>query len=287
VKALLDANFNVTILTRSKKPGTDDGGAKVVEVDFASVSSLTAALEGIDGLVSAVTTMAVPSQTIMIEAAVAAGVKRFIPSEFGSCTTSPKVKDLPMYSQMFKIKQVLQEKAQDGKLTWTVVACGGFTEFVFGGPVLADFPNRKMTVLDDGNNRFSSTSMESIGKAIAGVFQHPDATQNKIVHVSEMILTQNQLLKIAQELEPGAEWQMDHAQTSKLLAEGLDQLKTSGFSMGAFMKILAGTAAAGDAYGSAYDETDNELFGIKTVGEEDLKKLVSAALVQKATFGHG
>jgi hypothetical protein len=44
------------------------------------------------------------------------------------------------------------------------------------------------------------------------------------------------------------------------------------------MKILAGTALAGETYGSAYEETDNELLGVKELTEEDLKKLVAERL---------
>ena len=33
-----------------------------------------------------------------------------------------------------------------------------------------------------------------------------------------------------------------------------------------------------DVYGSAYDETDNELLGIKELAEEDLKKRVAEKL---------
>lgn len=44
------------------------------------------------------------------------------------------------------------------------------------------------------------------------------------------------------------------------------------------MKIIMGTAFAGDIYGGVYDETDNELLGVKDLTEEDLKKLVARNL---------
>lgn len=275
----------MTVLTRSKKPGLYDTSVKVVEVDFTSVESLTAVLKGIDGLVSTVGHAAIENQTLLIDAAIAAGVKRFIPSEYGSCTTSSKLEGFPIYAPLFKIKQYLQDKeqylqdkAKAGKLTWTVLARGCFLEFVFNGPILLDFANHKVTLLDGGDNRISSTSLPNVGKAIAAILKNFEATENKIVRTSEIILTQNKLLRIAEELRSDIRWEISKTQTSAILKEGLEGVSAGDFSMPVIMKILAGTALAGDAYGSAYDDTDNELLGVKKLTEEDLKKLVAGKL---------
>ncbi|KAK9252679.1 NmrA-like family-domain-containing protein [Lipomyces tetrasporus] len=278
LKALVDANFQVTVLTRSKKQGAFDASVKVVEVDFTSVESLTAALKGIDGLVSTMAAAAIENQTVLIDAAIAAGVKRFMPSEYGSCTTSPKLEALPIYAPMFKIRQYLQEKAKAGKLTWTVLACGAFLDFLFGGPMLLDYANHKAILFDEGDNRISSTSLPNVGKAIVGIFKNFEATKNKIVRSSEVILTQNKLLRIAEGVRPDIKWETSKVQTSAVLKEGLDELSAGDFSMPVIMKILKGTAFAGDIYGGAYDETDNELLGVKELTEEDLKKLVAGKL---------
>jgi hypothetical protein len=242
------------------------------------VESLTSALKGIDGLVSTVAAAAIENQTVLIDAAIAAGVKRFIPSEYGSCTTSPKVEALPIYAPMFKIRQYLQEKAKAGKLTWTVLACGAFLDFLFGGPMLLDYANHRATLFDEGGNRISATSLPNIGKAIIGIFKNFEATKNKIVRTSEVILTQNKLLRIAEGVRPDIKWEISKVQTSAVLKEGLDGFGAGDFSMPIIMKILAGTAFAGDIYGGAYDETDNELLGVKELTEEDLEKLVAGKL---------
>lgn len=275
---MVDSGFQVTVLTRSKKPGTYDASVKVIEVDFTSVESLTAALEGIEALVSTVTTTAIESQTVLIDAAVAAGVRRFIPSEYGSCTTNPKVAAIPLYAPMFKIKQYLEKQATAGNLSWTVLACGAFLEFVFGGPLILDFANHKATLFDKGDNRFSATSLPNVGKAIVGILKNFEATKNRIVRVSEVILTQNKLLRIAKELRPDIKWEISEVQSAAILKEGLDEFNAGKFTMPVLMKQLKGTVGAGDTYGAAYDETDNDLLGIKELTEEDLKKLVAAKL---------
>jgi len=225
-----------------------------------------------------VSATALETQPLLIDAAVAAGVKRFIPSEFGSCTTSPKVAKLPVYSSMFKIKQYLEEQATTGKLTWTVLACGAFMEFIFAHPVLLDFANHKTVLYDKGDNRISSTSLSNIGKAVAGIFQHFEATKNRVVRVSEVILTQNQLLKVAQKLQPSVKWEISEIQTTTMLQESLEELGAGNFGEQVVLKLIKATAFGGDAYGTAYDETDNKLLEIKELTDDDLEKRVAEAL---------
>ncbi len=278
VKALLDANFSVTVLTRSKASAAYDPSVKVVEVDYASMDSVTAALEGVDALVSTVGAEATEKQTVLIDAAVAAGVKRFIPSEYGSVSTNPEVEGFPIYAPMFKIKHYLREKAEAGQLTWTVLACGAFLDLLLGRPILLDFANHKSTFYDEGDNRISSTSLPSVGKAIAGILSNLEATKNKVVRVSQVIVTQKEVLKIAQELKPEIQWDITKVATTVLLQEGLDAVRAGDYSMPTLMKVLAGTVFAGDRYGSAYDETDNQLLGVKELTKEDLTKLIAEKL---------
>ncbi|TVY84643.1 Oxidoreductase swnR [Lachnellula suecica] len=278
VKALIDAKFQVTVLTRSAKPGAFDASVKVIEVDYASVESLTAALQGIDGLVSTVGHSAIPSQTVLIDAAVAAGVKRFIPSEFGSVTTNPNLVAYPVYAEYHSIKQALQAKAEAGQMSWTIVRCGAFLEFVFDSPMALNWGEHKATLLDEGDNRFSSTSLLNIGKTVAGIFVNPEATKNRAMKVSQLILTQNELLSIAQEVRTDIKWEVSKASTSAILKAGLESARAGEHGIPTMMKILTGTSLAGDTYGAAYYETDNELFGIKELTKDDLKKRVAEKL---------
>ena len=83
MKELLKSGlFEITVLTRESSTHQFPNGVKVVKVDYRNVEALTTALNGQDALVSAVATNAVPSQRQLIEAAVEAGVKRIIPSEY-------------------------------------------------------------------------------------------------------------------------------------------------------------------------------------------------------------
>jgi hypothetical protein len=80
---LLRNNFAVTAITRSDSATKFPADIDVKKVDFKSEASLTTALEGQDALVCVIATMATGEQIRLVDTAVAAKVKRFIPSEYG------------------------------------------------------------------------------------------------------------------------------------------------------------------------------------------------------------
>lgn len=278
LKALLQANFEVTVLARSQPSTPYDTGVKVIEVEFTSEESLTAALAGQDAVVSAVGPTVIDGQKVLIDAAVASGVKRFIPSDFGSCTTNAELKTLPIYSHMASIQQYLDDKAKLSTLSYTILASGAFLEYIFKTPTLLDFKNHTATLIDDGNNRLSTTRMAQLGTAVAGILSHPNETNNRTVHVSQVIVTQNKLLEIARKLKPETEWKVNTTQSSVLLQDSLKGFAAGDSSFPNVMKMLSGTSLAGDRYGAAYDETDNKLLGVDAITEEELEKLVAESL---------
>ncbi|EHK19419.1 uncharacterized protein TRIVIDRAFT_46658 [Trichoderma virens Gv29-8] len=275
LKALLQANFNVTVLTRSQKPGSYDAKITVAEVDFTSTNSLTSALQNQDAVVSTVGIAGLEGQKILIDAAIAAGVQRFIPSDFGVCTTSPKVLGFPFYSTLATVRQYLADKAATSTLSYTVVAPGSFLEYLLMAPSVVDFKNHSVALIDDGNNRFSTTTLANVGTAIAGIFNNPEKTRNRVVYVSEAILTQRQVLDIAKEIKSKITWTISNIKSSDVLREGLDAVASGDNSLQAVGKILLGTAFGGEEYGSAYDSNDNILVGIEAISQQKLKDLIA------------
>jgi len=130
VKALSSHGFKVQALTR--KRSTELLPAKIVEVDYQLPDSLRAALSGQDAVVSCIgdTPAAVQSQQALIEASIAAGVKRFIPSEFGSDTTNEKVKTFPFFKPKLAHQKLLHEAAErDKNFSYSVLATGPFLDW--------------------------------------------------------------------------------------------------------------------------------------------------------------
>ncbi|KAH9204258.1 hypothetical protein DL95DRAFT_377111 [Leptodontidium sp. 2 PMI_412] len=278
LKALLDPKLHVTVLTRGTKSITFDPAVKVVSVDYSSVESLTSALQGQDAVVSAVGMEALEGQTILIDAAIAAGVKRFIPADYGAVTTNPKLHEYPFYSTVGKIQKYLAEKSKSTGLSYTVLSTGAFTDMLFGAIGIIDFDKHEAVLYDGGDSRFSTNSMAGVGKAIAQILKHPKETSNRMLRISEAILTQNKLLAIAKELKPEITWKTTLVDTSEMMKEALASFGAGDFSPPVFMKFLGSTVFAGNRFGAAYDVTDNELLGVEALSDESLKKLVAGRL---------
>lgn len=57
-----------------------------------------------------------------------------------------------------------------------------------------------------------------------------------------------------------------------MLKDNLKQLSAGDFSTPVILKMVAATAFAGDGYGSAYNQPDNDLLDIKKMEAGELKK---------------
>jgi putative NADH-flavin reductase len=93
-KELLKSDlFEITVLTRQSNNHPFPSDVKVAKVDYTSVESLTYALEDQHALISTLASLALPTQKLLIDAAVKAGVERTIPSELGCDVKNPKARN--------------------------------------------------------------------------------------------------------------------------------------------------------------------------------------------------
>ena len=87
LKAFHNTTFDVAVLSRLSSTAIFPPSVKVIKNEF-SESALVSAFRGQDAVVSNVGAAAFLDQKKMIDAAIEAGVKRFIPSEFSVDTMS-------------------------------------------------------------------------------------------------------------------------------------------------------------------------------------------------------
>ena len=85
VQALLARNVPVVVLTRPTSSAKLPAGAKIAPVNYADVAAVTSILRSnkVDAVVSTLSGEGFASQKPIADAAKAAGVKLFVPSEFG------------------------------------------------------------------------------------------------------------------------------------------------------------------------------------------------------------
>ncbi|QYT05036.1 NmrA domain-containing protein [Trichoderma simmonsii] len=183
-------------MSRASSKVTFPENIRVYKTDY-SEPSLISALEGHDAVVSTISGSGLKEQQKIIDAAILAGVKRFIPSEYGIDVCHPKAMEIvPFFNQKQQINAYLRSKESQG-ITWTSVATGPFLDWGLQAGLFGfDFKNRSATFVDEGTQPFSTTILPTVGKAIASVLTHASDTENKRIFVHSFRTTQKQLLEI-------------------------------------------------------------------------------------------
>jgi hypothetical protein len=197
----------------------------------------------------------------LIDAAVAAGVKRFLPSEFGSDLGNPNTAVLPVFGYKVVTNEYVQEKAAaHSKFTYTLIRNGPFLDWGINNGFIFDWKNATPVIFGGGDQFFSATTLSSVGQAVVGVLTHPEETTNRAVYVEDIRISQNQLLKIAKQNTPGKVWspiQVDLNDMKKDIDAKLAQGEIS-----VLVKYIA-LAVFGDGFGGLFDENnDNKLLGV-------------------------
>ncbi|GKT41493.1 uncharacterized protein ColSpa_01674 [Colletotrichum spaethianum] len=152
--------------------------------------------------------MPLEEQTKIAEAAIKAGVKRFIPSEYGS-DSSPKKAHLDWLA------------TKEDQISWTAICTGPFFDWAektrdilwaqTGDDQLR--PREQdchVTMVDGGKTRFTTSNVAQIGRAIVSVLQHPVETKNQLVFVESFTTTQAEVLAVLEKLT-GQAWKVKEA----------------------------------------------------------------------------
>ena len=121
--------FNITAIQRKESKATFPAGVKTVKSDF-SDASLEEAFKGQDAVVSTVGATGFAEQQKFVDAALRAGVKRFLPSELSTSSEDEAVISLlPLFGVKKSLIDYLKTKESAG-LTWTGIATSGLLDWV-------------------------------------------------------------------------------------------------------------------------------------------------------------
>ncbi|KAF2155169.1 NAD(P)-binding protein [Myriangium duriaei CBS 260.36] len=267
------SQFNITILTRSASTASFPAGFAVKKMDYTE-AGLVDAFRGQDVVISVMGMDGFKEQTKFIDAAVAAGVKRFIPSEFSFNSLSPVVQQLlpAVVDQKVEVLNYLKTKqVRDSGLTWSAIWTALLFDWTLENTFLEfDISASRATIWDDGDAPFTLTNVEQLQRAVISTLERPARTENKNLYVASVRTTQNEILA-ALEKETATKWSVQRTTTQAEISAGQEALKNGDFS--GVLKLVRGTSFAnipGLRADYTRDETlANELLGLsmETVDE--------------------
>ena len=249
--------------------------------DLSSVDAVTAAFKGQDAVVSTVGTPGLQGQSILIDAAIAAGVRRFIPSDFGCDLANPKTGALPVYKFKRAIHKQLREAA-DSKpdFTFSLVCNNAFLDWGLENNFILAWKDGKPKLFDGGSNVFSATTLGSIGQAVAGILSHPEETKNRFVYIKDIDISQNRLLEIAKSVDPTKKWEEPiYANTEEVEKASNESLAKGQVSPPVMYGFLFRAVFGPPEYGNRFTKVDNELLGLKGKTEADVEAILKKLIV--------
>ncbi|OJD18746.1 hypothetical protein AJ78_01283 [Emergomyces pasteurianus Ep9510] len=281
VSALLNSphGYTVSTLSREQSSYIPPAGVINIKTDFTH-DSLVQALKGQDVVVSAIAGSAILEQIKIIDAAIEAGVQRFIPSQFGSETRNNLSQArVPFFALKHQVQQYLQEK-QD-KIEWTSFLTGPLLEETLKNGFLGfDIPNKTATLWDEryANNIFSTARLSLAADAVAQSLSPALSakTANQIIAVRDATLSFAEILK-ALETATGSKWTLNHVDLDALAKQGLEKCAKGDFS--GVRHMIVRCAIDVEAEGN-FDErgiVSNELLGVEGWG---LQRVVDAVVAE-------
>lgn len=284
-KALLDAGFTITALTRQDSKSMFPSGVKVVPVDYTSKTSLQTALEGQDALISTLSTQGIAEQSLLLEAAVAAGVKRILPSEFGSDTSNPKARALPVYKDKVEVETLVKRLCEEsaGKTTYTLVLNNAFLDWGISYKFLIDPVAKTYELVDGGNGYFTTTPLSFVAAGVVAILQRPDATANKVIHLQGARLTQRQFLALVQKATGAEGWTVTEADSEQLEKSGYEVLKTDPTNLPGWLFPMLKLAVYAEGFGGDFGEQgekDNAMLGLKMLSEKETEDIVRSEVAK-------
>jgi uncharacterized protein YbjT (DUF2867 family) len=235
VKACRQQGHEVHVLVRTatrKDPARmkhlQAAGPTIHEGDLADYESLLRACRAVDTVVSAVGSLQITDEGPLVTAAKEAGVRRFVPSDFGLDPVAAG----PGSCVLFDAKAALHKAVRGSGIPYTFVHANGFfTYWVFslgdlsrlGGKI----PPDEVNVYGDGNVMGAMTSLPDVARVTVRALNDPKM-QDKEIRITANTITQNLLIAL---------WQTTSGRT----------VRRTSVPAGDLEKIIAGATAPGQA----------------------------------------
>ncbi|KAL2150991.1 hypothetical protein VTH82DRAFT_6089 [Thermothelomyces myriococcoides] len=259
---------SIRVLTRSAASAStavQGPGIEIREVDYSSHESLVAALQGMDAVVSAIGTESVAGQEAIVDAAAEAGVRFFVPSQFGLADTHPLLqRDFPIFADKNRVQERLERYRAEGRLEYALVFVGLWLDWGLRSGFLLDLARRRVALWDGGERPISFTTLESISQAVVAVLSGHAGEEGRGDRVG-----------------PDG-WEVKTLDTAKAKEVASEKLARGTATLDDIYAFVY-RAATAEEYGQPWkpEEDDSERMGLQPWTEEDVKDLIRRIIDEK------
>ena len=289
-------------------------GVKVITVDYSDESAVVAALKGQQFLVITLGAMAPPdTHSKIVQAAAKAGITRIMPNLFSIDNSNEALaNEVPLSAG---VKSMLTD-IEDAGCSWTSMICSLWYEYSLAmGPMWLgfDFPNKKLTLYDDGTTKVNLTTWEQCANAVAALLSLKelpedandtsltvDTWRNKPLVISSFLISQKDMFESWKRVsgDSDSDWTIDQESSKERYQKGIEAMKSAqdplsarlGGGLASFVRIFFPNG------GGDYESTlglDNAKLGLPkealdertTVAKAMVEENYSAKIFAKITQG--
>lgn len=166
----------------------------VIQTDMTNINEMTLACKGVDCVISALQGLEdviLDVQTILLNAAVNAGVPRFIPSDFAADFT----RQAPGENRNFDLRREFHERLNKAPIAATSILNGAFAEMLSMHTPLLDLQNNTVGYWEDPDWRLDFTTMNNTAAYTAAVAL--DTAAPRILRIADFQVSPKELATIA------------------------------------------------------------------------------------------
>ena len=202
VKALIDLGAEVRVLVRSnsdplKIAKLESYGAAVFKTDLYNLAEVTKACEGVTCVVSALAGLReviIDTQKVLLDAAVAAGVPRFIPSDYSLDFT----RFSPGENRNLDWRREFHTYLDQQPIAATTIFNGAFADMITGEMPLILFKQKLVLYWGNANHPMSFTTVANVATYTANAAM--DSTAPRFLHIAGDLLSPQEIKGVATEV---------------------------------------------------------------------------------------
>ena len=295
-KALVETGkHTVTALVRQGSKNEVPPGVKAALVDYNDETTIVAALKGQQFLIITLAVTAPPdTHSKIVQAAAKAGVPHIMPNVFGlDYSNEALMKESPLSADSTSIINEIEAVG----CSWTTMICSMWYEYSLAmGPIWFgfDFPNKKLTLYDDGTTKINLTTWEQCARAVAALLSLKELPEdendesptvsswrNKPLVVSSFLISQKDMFESWKRVsgDKDSDWKIEQESSKERYQKGIEAMQSAQDPLSA--RMGAATASFVRAFfpngGGDYESTlglDNAKLGLP---KEDLDERTSVA----------
>ncbi|KAI4906012.1 hypothetical protein J4E90_010971 [Alternaria incomplexa] len=233
--------YQVTVLTYLSQTLSLPPHVKASDVQHKrsgySSASLQSVMTGQDLVVSTMSGGDVEQQIRIINAAIAAGVRRFIPDEFSHDSMNKQIQArIPKDAGRAKVIAHLRSMREDYPyFEWTAIATGYTLDTqLISGNMGFDLEWHSATIHGIGTEAFAASSLERVGRVVERVISHWDEVRNQYIYAAGVITSANEVLR-STEKTTGREFTVGNHDVQECVAEGEKRIEKGFPDSGMFL----------------------------------------------------